>query len=85
MNGLIEAINARIAEIENAKRIPCPYCGEDFIDEDMEHVTFHGGEKIASCQECHREFVVREDVSRTYATLQYENGRAIPPQRDFEH
>lgn len=65
---LVSQISRRLEELDKAARIPCPHCGAEFVDEEMEHVTYHGGEKIEVCGECRHEFMVVEDVRRAYAT-----------------
>lgn len=58
---------------EKEHNIFCPYCGNKQDEEVMsEHTSYHGekndDEKLQTCDECGKEFVVEEIVDRTFKT-----------------
>lgn len=56
-----------------AKKIICPHCGKQHIDEEYDYISYHGDESHEiGCQDCGKDFLVNETVIRTYDTEKIE-------------
>lgn len=66
-------IDEIMTRMQREREIHCPYCDALWHDEDYQMVSMWGysdtPDSEAYCEECERDFIVRELVSRTYETF----------------
>lgn len=74
----IQRIERKIAEEKIKEEIRCPYCGHEQDQETKyEYISYNGDDiKKCSCEECSKEFMVKENVVRTFDTKKMEDYNA---------
>jgi hypothetical protein len=68
--GIVDEIERRMKQLERDQEIHCPFCDALDRDEDRDCVSYWGeGKRYRRvCSACDRDFIVVENVTRTYAT-----------------
>lgn len=71
-----ESLKRSEERYEKEHKIFCPYCEEEYKDEEYDCISYYGSENGLTeidCPHCERTFYVEEIVDRTYKTVKCKN------------